>query len=178
MITLRCTRKLLQHLGAQPELEDVEPTSALGDWYGNLVFMYQGPPLVLVSSERTLLSVVLRHDADALTEFGRRVIALLQRLEVPEAAVEREIFQLQQVRIGKTRSRRVLGSMNEAVVQLRARLCEHPHGPATLEQAEDSLAEYLYSMLEYEYPADVARKLLGSPPRSRLRSTGEELDPR
>ena len=175
MITLRCTRKLQQHLGVKPEPEDIEPTSALGDWYGNLVFMPSGPPLVLVSNERTLLSVVLRHDADVLTEFRRRVIALLRRLEVPGAAVEQETFQLRQVRIGKTRNRRVLGSMNEAVVQLRAILCEYPHGLATLEQAEDALAEYLYSMLEYEHPADVARELLGAPSGAGLES--ERADP-
>ena len=181
VITLRCTRKLQQHLGVKPEPQDMEPTSALGDWYGNLVFMPQGSPLVLVSNERTLLSVVLHHDSDVLTEFKQRVIALLRRLEFPEAAVEREIFQLQQVRIGETRNRRVLGSMNDAVVQLRARLFEHPHGPATLEQAEDALVENLYSMLKYVPPADVARELLGAPARPRpsairLESKCEDLE--
>lgn len=42
----------------------------------------------------------------------------MRRLAIPEAAIEREAFELQQIRVGKTHNRRVLGSMNDAVVQL------------------------------------------------------------
>jgi hypothetical protein len=167
MITLRCTKKLQQHLGIKPEPEEIEPTSTLGDWYGNLVFMPKAWPLILITNERTLLSVVLRHDADVLTEFKQRVIALLRRLEIPNAVVEREALHLQQIRIGKTRDRRVLGSMNDAAVQIEVRLFDNPRGPLNLEQAEDALAENLYSMLDYTPPTDVVRELLGAPPRSK-----------
>jgi len=169
MITLRCTKKLQQHLGVKPEPEDLEPTSALGDWYGNLVFMPKSWPLILISNERTMLSVVLRHDADVLAEFKQRVIALLRRMEIPKEAVERETFHLQQVRIGKTKSRRVLGSMNDATVMTEAMLSGNSRGPVTLEKVEDRLAENLYTMLKYEPPTDVARELLGAPPRPRPR---------
>jgi len=74
-----------------------------------------------------------------------------------------------QVRVGKTKSRRVLASMNEAVLMTEAILSDDSRGPATLEKAEDHLAENLYSMLKYGYPTDVARELLGAPPRSRPR---------
>ncbi len=50
----------------------------------------------------------------------------------------------------------------------------------TLEQAEDALAENLYSMLKYEHPTDVARELLGAPARPRPRrplATEPELEP-
>lgn len=165
MITLRCTKKLQKHLGVKPEPEDVEPTSALGDWYANLVFMPKGWPLILITNERSLLSVVLRHDADVIAEFKQRVIALLHRLEIPKAAIERETFHLQQIGVGKTNNRRVLGSMNDAVLQIEVRLFDNPRGPVTLQQCEDDLAENLYSMLKYEHPTDVARELLGAPPR-------------
>jgi len=167
MITLRCTKKLQQHLGVKPEPEDVEPTSALGDWYGNLVFMPKSWPLILISNERTMLSVVMRHDADVLAEFKQRVIALLRRLGIPNEAVERETFHLQQIRIGKTKNRRVLGSMNDATLQVEARLFREPR--ESLEQAENALAENLYTMLKYEPPTDVARELLGVPPRPKPR---------
>jgi len=169
MINLRCTKKLQQHLGVKPEPNDAEPTSALGDWYGNLVFMPKSWPLILISNERTMLSVVMRHDADVLAEFKQRVIALLRRLEIPKEAVERETFHLQQVRIGKTKNRRVLGSMNDATVMTEAILFDSPRGSATLEEVEDRLAENLYSMLKYEPPTDVARELVGAPPRPRPR---------
>lgn len=161
MITLRCTKKLQQHLGVKPEPEDVEPTSALGDWYGNLIFMPQSWPLILISNERTMLSVLLRHDANVLAEFKQRVIALLRRLELPTEAIEREAFHLQQIRIGKTKSRRVLGSMNDATVMTEAIRFESSRGPATLEKVEDRLAENLYTMLKYTPPTDMVRELLG-----------------
>jgi hypothetical protein len=167
MITLRCTKKLQKHLGVKPEPEDVEPSSALGDWYGNLIFMPKSWPLILISNERTMLSVVMRHDADVLTEFKQRVIGLLRRLEIPKEAVERETFHLQQIRIGKTKNRRVLGSMNDAALQVEARLFREPR--ESLEQAENALAENLYTMLKYEPPTDVARELLGVPPRPKPR---------
>jgi hypothetical protein len=167
MITLRCTKKLQQHLGVKPEPEDVDPTSNLGDWYGNLVFMPKSWPLILISNERTMISVVLRHDVNVLDAFKRRVVALLKRIEIPADAVEREAFHLQQVRIGKTRNRRVLGSMNDAVVMLESALLDEPR--QSLEQVEDTLARNLYSMLKYEPPADVARGLFGLPARPRHR---------
>jgi Domain of unknown function (DUF6933) len=167
MITLRCTKKLQKQLGVKPEPEDREPTAALGDWYGNLVLMPVGPALILITNERSLLSVVMGHDADVPAELRRRVVALMRRLEIPEAAIEREAFELQQIRVGKTNNRRVLGSMNDAVLLLEARLFDDPGKVDTLERVEDALAENLYSMLDYEHPSDVARALLGAPPRPR-----------
>ena len=183
MITLRCTKKLQQHLGVKHVSGDVEPTSALGDWYGNLVLMPRGRSLVLICNERSMLAVVLRPDADVLTEFRRRAMALLHRLEIPAPAVEKESFHIRQIRIGKTQNRRVLGSMNDAAVQIEARLFVNPRGPvATLEHLEDVLAGNLYSMLDYEPPADVARELMGAPPgpwffRSLVAAPGNEAPP-
>ena len=163
MITLRCTKKLREHLRVKPAPEDEAPTSALGDWYGNLVFLPKSWPLILISNARTMLSVVMRHDADVLAEFRRRVIALLRRLEIPQAAIERETFHLQQIRIGKTQSRRVLGSMNDTVMMIDAVLYDHGRGQATLESVEDQLATNLYSMLAYQPPRNLISELLGAP---------------
>jgi hypothetical protein len=40
MITLRCTQKLLQRLGAKPEAARTAPTNALGNWYASLISGY------------------------------------------------------------------------------------------------------------------------------------------
>ncbi|MBW2731525.1 MAG: hypothetical protein JRH20_03975 [Deltaproteobacteria bacterium] len=168
MITLRCTKKLQRHLAAKPEPEDKDPTSALGDWYGNVVVPPAGPPMVLVTNERSLLSVLLPHDGDVFTEFKRHVIALLRRLDIPQASLERETFHLQQIRVGKTKSRQVLGTMNDTALQVQARLAEG----MPLEEVEDVLAKVVYSMNNQKYPLDVARELLGGPPaRPKARTT-------
>ncbi len=161
MITLRCTRNLLQHLGQKPEVEERRATSSLGDWYGNLVPMPTGPSLVLVCNERCMLGVVLDPEDDLLASFRRRAVALLRRQGVLSEPLEREAFHLQVIHVGKTRDRRVLGSMNDAAWQLQAQQEQDPFWPHNLEQAEDLLAENVYSMLGYRQPGPVARDLLG-----------------
>jgi hypothetical protein len=59
VFTLRCTKKLLARLGASPALDDVEPTTRLGDWYANLLFR-PGGQVVLFVNERTLLPVIVK----------------------------------------------------------------------------------------------------------------------
>jgi hypothetical protein len=165
MITLRCTKKLLTHLGGRPEFDDHEPTALLGDWYANLVAMPAGPPFFLLMNERSLLSVVLPYDADLLPGFRRRAVALLRRLGLPAEAVEREAFHLQKIRLGKTKNRRVLGTMNDAAWNLESMLFDGPRGQFTLDRAEEQLAATPFSVIHYQVAADVARELLGVPPR-------------
>lgn len=161
MINLRCTKKLLQHLGQKPAREEAEPTSALGDWFGNVVVGPMGPLFILITNERSLISVVLRPDADVLGEFRRRVIALLRRLDLPKPLIERETFHLQQICIAKTNNRRVLGSMNDASFQAEVGLFE---ARASVDEVEDGLAENLYAMVGYQRPVELLRELLGAPP--------------
>jgi hypothetical protein len=58
MITLKCTRKLLKLLNVVPTEEPPSPTSALSDWYANVISTAAGELVVFVN-ERTLLSVAL-----------------------------------------------------------------------------------------------------------------------
>lgn len=167
MITLRCTKKLLTHLNCSPEREEREPSSALGDWYANLIGMPAGPPFYLVMNERSLLSVVLPHDVELLTGFRRRAVALLRRLEVPAASVECEAFHLQNVRLGRTRCRRVLGTMNDAAWNLESMIFDGPRGRFSLDRVEDELAATPFSVIAYNFAGDVARDLLGAPSRVR-----------
>lgn len=167
MITLRCTKKLLTHLGAKPALEDREPTASLGDWYANLIAMPAGPPYYLLMNERSLLSVVLPYDAELLSGFRRRAVALLRRLEIPAAHVECEAFHLQKIALGKTRCRRVLGTMNDAAWNLESMIFDGPRGRFTLDRVEDDLAATPFSVIDYNLAGDVARELLGAPPRRR-----------
>jgi hypothetical protein len=167
MITLRCTKKLLSHLGLKPELQDRAPTTALGDWYANMIAVPTGPPFFLLMNERSLLCVVLPGDADLLPAFRRRVLALLRRLEIPAELAEREAFHVQQIRVGKTRSRRVLGTMNDAAWNLESMVYDGPRGRGALDRLEDLLAATPFSLIDYNFAADVARELLGAPPLRR-----------
>ena len=49
MITPRCTKKLLTYDSFKPEPEDSDPTSALGDWYANIIGSATGDQIVFVN---------------------------------------------------------------------------------------------------------------------------------
>lgn len=102
MSTLRCTKKLQQYLGVgvKPEPEEVEPTSVLGAWYGNLVFM---PKSWLLDPTQQRAYPALGAYAARRRRAGRVQAAghrLLRRLEIPKEAVaplgscEREVASL------------------------------------------------------------------------------------
>jgi len=58
MFTLRCTKKLLTRLGSPVPVDEVDPTTRLGDWYANLLFQ-PGGQVVLFVNERSLLPVLV-----------------------------------------------------------------------------------------------------------------------
>ncbi len=114
MFTLRCTKKLLVRLGSMPVLDEVKPTTRLGDWYANLLFR-PGGQVVLFVNERSLLPVLVpaSPSSSLVTRFVEATVDVLRRLGVPAALGEAERREMDKVRIGKTASCQVLGSMND-----------------------------------------------------------------
>ncbi|MEO8062875.1 MAG: hypothetical protein ABI821_09005 [Pseudomonadota bacterium] len=116
MLTLCCTQKVRDRLKLTAELAPPAPaTNALGNWYVNLV-RYGRHQVILATSERSLLTLVfpakdLRESLELNIQVGLR--ALLQALDVPRAAIDREIGDMQFFMYGKASNRKVLGSMNE-----------------------------------------------------------------
>lgn len=167
MYTLRCTRVLLdklQHLTPPGEGEEPPPTTALGDWYANRLNIGRHR-LILCTNERTFLSVVVpAKDLPGLP--GRLVTSLgrlLRRIGVPPAAIWAELQAMQEVRFGATRSRSVLGVMNEAVEQVWAEF-EFGDGPVvSLADVGFRLSQVPWSPLRRRggFPDRAARMLLG-----------------
>lgn len=161
MNALRCTAKLRRRLRLG-DLPDPGPGSAaLGDWYAHLLTVDR-QPLVLAVSERSLLSVVLpaRDLRNLASHFLRAVRERLERIGVAEASVEREMACFMPLAFGVTRSRSVLGSINDFVLQLKARAA-HPLGyDWTPQSFEDELGEIPCSPIGYQYPVEVAWRLL------------------
>ncbi|OGQ83200.1 MAG: hypothetical protein A3F90_11080 [Deltaproteobacteria bacterium RIFCSPLOWO2_12_FULL_60_19] len=127
MTTLRCTKRLLRRLRVPDEFAASPPTTLLGDWYANILFS-RPQQLVLCMSERTLLPVVvLAKELDTLPlrlAAGSREI--LDRIGVPQGLIESETREMAQLAYGPTRSKRVLGSMNDFMFQLSWLLNERP----------------------------------------------------
>jgi len=163
MITLRCTQKLLKRLGAPSNNETQPPTSVLGDWYANLIYT-RPQQLVMCMNERSLLMVLLtaRHSSTLTARFRQSVLALLYRLKVPLSFIEAEASAMQEIQIGRTASRHVVGCMVEAAKTLEYKLRDGEF--QTFEDVEDKFCEFLYESVGYRYPSELALELfsLGS----------------
>jgi hypothetical protein len=158
VFTLRCTRKLLRRLGAKPSSEVVEPSTALGDWYANLLHL-RPQQLVLAMNERSLLCVLV--PAAPIGSLGERLRAevsgLLTDIGVPSGPVAAERAAMEPMAIGATASREVLGCMNDAVFQLT-----HRRGAGvSLRDLRLQLAQNIYSLTDYQEPRGRVLELFG-----------------
>ena len=108
MITLRCTRKLLDRAGVPAKAETVPPTTVLGDWYANLI-VARPQQFVLCMNECSLLVVILpaRDFKSVAPRFRAQVASLLTRIGVPAAAVAAEEKAMSEFRFGPTANRAV-----------------------------------------------------------------------
>jgi Domain of unknown function (DUF6933) len=158
VVTLRCTRKLLDRAGVSTELETSPPTTVLGDWYANLVVAHP-QQLVLCMNERSLLVVILpaRDFKNVAPRFRAQVASLLTRIGVPAAAVAAEEKAMQEFAFGPTANRKVVGCLNQAAMVLSHEL-EHPRF-SSIAEIEDHLGDYIYSVTAYRRPCELALEL-------------------
>jgi hypothetical protein len=95
MFALRCTRKVLKQIKDEPDEGHFTTTTALGDWYVNLIPMPIGELLIFVS-ERSLLTVAIPAEdvRMILPQLRQRVANLLKQIDVPENLLTSEIRQM------------------------------------------------------------------------------------
>lgn len=158
MMTLRCTQKVLNWCKWSPQESDLPATTTLGDWYANLLFT-KHHRLLLCTSETSLLSVLiplkdLKDIGVALAEAVRRN---LERHGVPANLVSAEISQMAPILIGKTKSRVVLGVMNDLMIGSKIYLGIRRQDLVT---TENKLCETLLGPNGMKYPHEVAREKL------------------
>ena len=159
MHTLRCTTKLLTRLKTPLTTVPTAPSTSLGDWYANLLFT-RPAWLVLCVSERTLLPVLVpaRGFERLLPRFRRMVFDVLEPIGVAEHAIRNEERERADVAIGRTASKRVLGSMNDFAWMADGYL----HGGASLLDVSLRLAETPCGPLEMNSPRRATVALFSS----------------
>src|SRR5688572_28487086 len=160
MVTLRCTQKLLQRLGAAADARPGPPTTVVGDWYASI--LHRRPQqLVICMNERTLLVVLI--PAREIKSMGERfrdaAIAQLRRIGVAPVAMEAEAQAMCDVGVGPVASRSILGCLREANL-CRSIDVKHPRY-STLPEIEDYLGKNIYSAAKYQRPREHALELLG-----------------
>jgi len=113
MVIVRATKKLLDRLGPPTSAAEQPSSTLLGDWYATAWFWR--PQVVLLVSEVTLLPVLmpLAPAATLLQRLGSQMAAVLDALGTPAEFIEAGLREMNEVRLGKTASRSVVGIMNE-----------------------------------------------------------------
>lgn len=162
---IRATRKVLRRVGVSTPRDAGPPTTALGDWYANLVYVGQ-TQLVLCTSDRSLLSVVLPArglKAVLHSSLCEAVGNLLAALGVPSELIAAELDEMASVVISRTASKSVLGSMNDFAFMLGVAVRMEPEAPLTALSLKlcGTPCEPLSARYERPFPDRVARRLLG-----------------
>jgi len=162
MVTLLLTHKLQKLLNIELT-EHLKPTtSKLGDWYANFVPTYSGDLIVLVN-EKTLLSIAIPiWELDHLLLMVHlRLGNLLGMMRIPPLVIEQELHHYSDFQFGKTKSRIVLGSMNDIAYQYQV-LSEMARNKAdlSLSNAEYRLSEMPCKPIGYRAPNEVVKELL------------------
>ena len=178
MVLPRGTRRLLKGAeaptsagvpSAEGSLRDSRP---LGTWYANAVSLpFPGRVLVLFTAAETLLSVVApgRSLRTTLPVFQRRVPLLLLRLGLPGAWIQARADELADVHVARagarTSDRRVLGTMTDASLQIRAEAeAAGTFDWLDLDRVEDRLAQVPLGALRSQrsshgFPSDAVAEL-------------------
>jgi len=162
MVTLRCTKKLLRRLGATSPAEVRPPTTTLGDWYATILHT-RPHHVILCISARSLLSVIVpaREPYTLTSRFQAAVKKHLLAIGAPPQAVEREMTEMQEIELGPTMSRSVLGSLRELTFAVEFGLKSGRF--LTLEELQLYLSTYIMGAIGMRYPREAALELLHDP---------------
>lgn len=159
MFTICCTPKLLKRTGFPTESSVPEPTTALGNWYANILFFHRCQILLFVS-ERSRLAVITpaKETRMLASHLVQHLSVLLDSLDAKPEWIDAEIRHMLDVRYTATMSRSVLGTMNDYKFQIGTLLAE------TLKVSEIEIALNLsvcpVGPLQYRSPDQVTLDLL------------------
>jgi hypothetical protein len=160
MVVLRCTQQLLRRLRSAPATVVPASTTRLGDWYGT-AFQVGSRRYGLFIAERTRLPIVL--DATELRRVAaalpKRLAEVLAILGVDAAATAEEQAAMGEAMFAATRSRSLLGSLNDFAFMTRAGLVRS--GPLSPLDLSLDLAETPLGPLQMRNAGDATVGLLG-----------------
>jgi len=159
VLTIRCTHRLLKRLDEEGPFDPVPPSNRLGDWYANILFTKRAK-LIICISERSLLPILIeaKGPTSFIPRFQKAVCSVLRRIGAASDSVNDEAREMDQVEIGATASRRVLGSLNDLASLARFEIAANP--AIDLETLAVKLADTPCSPLHYETPRSVSLALL------------------
>ena len=135
MLTVRCTAKLLRRLPGEPAADPPPSTTRLGEWYATIL-VEKPAHVVLLVNELTRLPVLL--PARPLATLAERIPDAIARvifeLGVAPGTISLERRAMEPIVFARTKSRSVLGTMNEFILE-RACVREQEPGMTDFEMS-------------------------------------------
>jgi len=158
MVVLRCTQQLLLRLKQFDDAAAIRSTTRLGDWYGNLLRMGRRHALIFISERSRLPVLIPVRQANRLrSSFPDAVCQMLTAVGIPAEAIERERLEMSEIAFGRTRSRSLLGSLNDFAMMARMHFITRRSDP--LERIARDLAETpLILPFDGAHPSAVTRR--------------------
>ena len=103
MFTVHATKKLLDRVKQPVQVPVEEPLTALGNWYGTVLF-WRPQQVALLLNERTLLPVLvpLAPASSLMQRFPGCVAEVLEGLDAPPQFVAQEVAAMSQGAYAKT----------------------------------------------------------------------------
>lgn len=122
MYTIRATKKLADHLNIDLDTDCSDPTTRLGDWYANRVYIQPKQHVIFVN-ETTLLPVVIPAASSKTieTRFVHQLGTVLRALNIDEPSIAIETASMNQCAWAKTVNRSVVGSMTDFIKRIEYR---------------------------------------------------------
>lgn len=126
MFIVRGTKKFLDRVGKPDVVERESSTTALGDWFGTVLFWK--PQAALFVNERTRLPLLMPFApaSTVVDRFPGALTELFVELGTDPVFIERELLAMGDHRLAKTNSRSVLGTMNDFTYLAEAHLEDDP----------------------------------------------------
>jgi len=158
MLVFRCTQRVITRFGLVPSETSPASSGLLGDWYANLLNVGRSR-FVLCVSERTLLPVLMPARNDLFpSAFPSFLQPVLESLSLDSMRIEYELTLASEVTFARSRSRRVLGVMNDFAFHAGYLLSEAAPRLGPVEAALD-LARMPSKPIGYDTPERVVRAL-------------------
>jgi hypothetical protein len=161
MVTVNCTLKLSKRLPYSMVDVALPATNRLGDWCANS-FNVGRYPYILITNERTLLSVVipLKESSTFWPRFVLSLQWLLNAIGIPHRLIDEELKQYKEVQLTRKTNRHTLGSMNDFVYQVQVRF-EIDANPS-LEKVALELSQVPCGPVKYFLPREAVRQVFAA----------------
>ena len=156
MVVLRCTQQLLFRLKQSGDEPQIASTTRLGDWYGNILRMGRRHALIFISERSRLPVLIPIREANKLrVSFPEAACRMLAFVGVSASDIDEERSRMSAMAFGRTKSRSLLGTLNDFSFGARVHFVTSPEG--SLEDVARWLARTPILPLKGASPIELTR---------------------